>query len=86
MVISAQEVMTPLIPPEHIIYGCKVNRVELESQWGVKFKPEFQDLNKNENLDFCVKEYSKFFPIPEPDKSSKTVEIYHNGKVEVQRA
>lgn len=86
MVISAQEVMTPIIPPEHVICAWKVGRTKLEDKWNVKFKPEYQEFKKNENVDFCVKEYSKLFPIPEPDKSSKTVKIYRNGVVEIECA
>lgn len=86
MAISAQEVMTPIIPPEHVICAWKVCRRKLEDQWRLNFKPEYHELKKNVNVDFCVKEYSKLFPVPEPDKSSKTITIYRNGVVKIDRA
>ena len=86
MAISAQEVITPIIPAEHVVCAWMVRRIKLEGECEVMFKSEYIELKTNQNVDFCVKEYLKHTSIPEPDKSSKIVKVYSNGKVEVECA
>ena len=84
--ISTKEVLTPIIPPEHVIYGWKVSRKKLESLFGVKFKTEYQEIMRNENIDSCVYKYLEFFPFPESDRSSKFITVHHNGVFDIENA
>ncbi len=85
--ISLQEVMTPIIPPEHVICAWKVSRtIKQTSQGYLEITSEYQESEINGNIDRCVTEYSKHISFPKPEIGSKRLKVYGNGVVEPESA
>ena len=83
--ISAKEVLTPMIPAEHILCAWTVKRVLLSKKYCYEFIPEYSNYCENPNTDYCVQEYLKDNP-HELDTSKKIVKVCGLMDIEIKPA